>query len=117
MSKYLDFSTGNNYTDEAIENYLMYGFEPGGFLMAVLTNNLFLAASRADHWNKERLSEISLQIYHNMPPLSFGNSEIVKDWLLNKEERRSKYAYRKEKEYTFKVLGGKVREEITDPPF
>ena len=117
MSKYLDFSTGNNYTDEAIENYLIYGYEPGGFLMAVLSNNLFLAAGRADHWNRERLADIVEVLWHNMPPLSFGSTEVVNDWLLNKDNRRSNYAYQKEKEYTFKVLKGTVRETVTGPPF
>lgn len=117
MTRYHDFSTGNNYTDEAIDNYLIYGFEPGGFLMAVITNNLFLAAGRADHWNRERLADIVEVLWHNMPPLSFGSTEIVNDWLLNKDNRRSNYAYQKEKEYTFKVLKGTVRETVTSPPF
>ena len=29
MIRYTDINTGNNYLDEALENYLMYGFQPG----------------------------------------------------------------------------------------
>ncbi len=117
MSKYLDFSTGNNYTDESIENYLMYGYEPGGFVYAVLTNNLFLAASRADHWNRERLADVAKTVFHNMPDGSFGSSQTIADWIKDKDNRRSDYAYRKEKEYTVKVLKGTVREKVSDFPF
>lgn len=115
--KYHDFSTGNNYLDEAIENYLMYGFEPGGFLMAVLCNNLFLAAGRADHWNSQNLADIAKTLFHNMPAGSFGNNQAVTDWIKDKSNRRSDYAYRKEKEYTFRILKGQVYEKVTDPPF
>jgi hypothetical protein len=107
---YLDFSTGNNYLDEAVENYLMYGLEPGGFLTAVLSNNLFLASSRADHWNRQNLADITKMLYHNLPAGSFGDSQTVKDWLSDKDKRRSNYAYAKEKEYTLKALKGQLRE-------
>jgi len=117
MTQYIDFSTGNNWLDEALENYLIYGFEPGGFLTAVLTNNLFLAASRADHHNRERLARIAEAVYHNMPSISFGSPEAVRNWLKDKDARRSEYARRKQKEYTFKVLKGEIGEKVKDYPF
>jgi hypothetical protein len=117
MTQYINFSTGNSYLDEALENYLMYGFEPGGFLTAVLSNNLYLAAGRADSHNRERLTEIALSVYHNMPGISFGSPEAVRNWLKDKDRRRSEYAYRKEKEYTFKVLKGEIGEKVKDYPF
>jgi hypothetical protein len=52
MIRYTDINTGNNLLDEALENYLMHGFMPGGFLTSVLANDLYLAVGRADHWNK-----------------------------------------------------------------
>lgn len=118
MTRYLDFSTGNDLLDQSLENYLMHGIEPGGFLTAVLSNNLWLAASRADHWNQNRLASIVKTIFNNMPEGSLGNPDLVRDWIKDLNGRRSGYAYAKEREYTFKVLKGEVREkQLQDPPF
>lgn len=118
MTKYLDFSTGNNYLDEGIENYLMYGLEPGGFLTAVLARDLFLAASRADHHNSPRLAEIAKTVWHNMPPGTIGSYEVVKAWCADQYGCRTEYAEQKEKEYVWKILKGEVREKsFNDPPF
>jgi hypothetical protein len=53
-----------------------------------------------------------------MPGMSYGSYTAVKDWCKDKDGRRSEYAQRKEKEYTWKVLKGEVRvKELQDPPF
>lgn len=118
MIRYTDINTGNNLLDSGIENYLMYGLEPGGFLTAVLARDLFLAASKADHWNGPRLADIAKIVWHNMPPGSIGNYDMVRDWCNDKDGRRSAYAEQKEKEYTWKVLKGEIRETVVeDPPF
>jgi hypothetical protein len=118
MIRYTDIDTGNNYLDEALENYLMHGFMPGGFLTSVLANDLYLAVGRADHWNKDRLPEIVNEVLFRMPGISYGSYAAVKDWCKDKNGRRSAYATQKEKEYTWKVLKGEVRvKELQDPPF
>lgn len=118
MIRYTDINTGNNYLDESLENYLMYGFEPGGFLTSVLANDLYLAVGRADHWNKDRLPMIVDEVLHKMPSISWGSYQAVKDWCRDKDRRRTDYSERKEKEYTWRVLKGEVREkDISDPPF
>lgn len=90
--KYLEFTTGNNYLDESLENYLMYGLEPGGFLTSVLANDLRLAVGRADHWNKSNLPEIVDAVTYNVPDLAWGSYLRVKDWCSNKDGRRVAYA-------------------------
>jgi hypothetical protein len=118
MTRYMDFTTGNNYLDEGIENYLMYGFEPGGFLSALLTNNLWLASCRADHWNSQNLAQIAKTVFLNMPQGSIGDEKIVINWMNDKDGIRSRYARIKEKEYTFKALKGEIYETVlSDPPF
>ena len=118
MIRYTDVNTGNNYLDEALENYLMHGFEPGGFLTSVLANDLYLAVGRADHWNKKRLPEIVDAVTYCVPDLAWGSYQRVKDWCKDKNGYRSAYAARKEKEYTWRVLKGEVREkQHQDPPF
>lgn len=49
--------------------------------MAVLCNDLQLAASRADHVNRPELANIALWILNEAPYGSFGNREVVDDWL------------------------------------
>ena len=118
MIRYTHINTGNNYLDEALENYLMHGFEPGGFLTSVLANDLRLALGRADFWSKQNLERIVAGVLYNMPDISNGSYQRVKDWCADKDGRRSEYAQRKEKEYTWKVLKGEVRvKELQDPPF
>ncbi len=118
MIRYTDINTGNNYLDEALENYLMHGFEPGGFLTSVLANDLFLAVGRADQWNQDRLYHIVNVVLHKMPNWSWGSYQRVKDWCNDKDGRRSAYADTKQKEYVIKILKGEVGEKVRqDPPF
>lgn len=118
MIRYTDIDTGNNCLDEALENYLMYGFEPGGFLTSVLANDLYLAAGRADVWNSKNLPHIVNEVLFRMPSHSYGSYQTVKDWCKDRDGQRSTYALQKEKEYTWRVLKGEVRaKELQDPPF
>lgn len=114
MIRYTDINTGNDLLDQSLENYLMHGFEPGGFLTAVLANDLQMAVGRADHWNRDRLPEIVSVVVYKMPTISWGSYEAVKDWCKDKDGRRSAYAERKEKEYTWKVLKGEVKGKAYD---
>jgi hypothetical protein len=118
MIRYTDINTGNQWLDESLENYLMYGFEPGGFLTSVLANDLRLAVGRADHWNQDNLARIVKEVTFKMPAFSIGSYAAVKEWCKDKDGRRSHYAAQKEKEYTWRVLKGEVRvKEPQDPPF
>ena len=111
---YHDFKTGNNYLDESLENYLMHGLEPGGFLTSVLANDLFRAVGRADSWNKDRLPRIVMEINRCMPWNSYGNYEYVQDWLADKDGRRSYYVKHMEQQRMLDLLAGKVK--IEDSP-
>ena len=77
---YLSHPVGNNYLDEALDNYLVHGLSPGNFLTAVLANDLERAALRADHWNKQHLADIVIAVVQNCPYNAFGSYDIVKDW-------------------------------------
>jgi hypothetical protein len=121
MTVYLNFSTKNNYLDSTIENYLIYGLDPGSFATALLAGDLFLAAAKADHWNAVNLADIAKILYFNMPAGSIGSYDIVDAWIADKDNCRSVYARRMEKEYTFNVLKGNISTKhasnIFDPPF
>ena len=111
---YHDFNTDNNWLDESLENYLMHGFEPGGFLTAVLANDLVMAVGRADSWNRDRLPEIVSVVVYKMPNLSWGSYEAVKDWCKDKDDRRSHYVKHMEEKRMLDLLSGKVK--IEDSP-
>ena len=118
MIRYTDINTGNDLLDESLENYLMHGFKPGGFLTAVLANDLRLAVGCADYWNKNNLPRITDEVFFKMPALSIGSYDAVKDWCRDKDNRRSEYARYMEKQFTLRSLKGKVEEKNEhDYPF
>lgn len=63
----------NRYTDQKIET--------GGFLRAVLENNLFGAYARADHKNITQIREIVMYINQNLPTICYGSPEKVNKFL------------------------------------
>lgn len=82
MSYEPTFSDGvTDLVEEALQNYWNHGYEPGSFTTSVLCNDLFGAAARADHWNKRNLVAVATYIANNAPYGSYGNPELVKDWL------------------------------------
>ena len=118
MIKYTDINTGFDLIDQSLENYLMYGYQPGGFLTSVLANDLFGAANRADHWNRQRLPVIINEIVYKVPAAAIGSYEAVEAWCRDRDSRRSHYAEQKEKEFTWRSLKGEEHEkEYEDPPF
>jgi len=69
------------YTLAALTRYVEKGFQPGGFLTAVLANDLFGAVGRADAENSQALKAIVEFVYNQMPSNSWGSREAVQDWL------------------------------------
>lgn len=65
------------HTREALQRYVEHGNYPGGFLMAVLTNDLFGAVGRADSTNIKYIKDICMFVYNRMPSNSWGNEDKV----------------------------------------
>ena len=76
-------------TKEAIDRYVQQHLLPGGFLEAVLSNNLMDAVCRADSENLEALVEICKYIYNEIPSKCHGSPEKVKAWVDQSERTRS----------------------------
>lgn len=112
MTRYHDFSTGNNLLDDALENYLMRGYQPGGFLTAVLANDLFMAVNRADYLNKSNLPRIVDEIRHTLPDIAHGSYTAVKKWCDDADGRRSHYARQREITHMWDILEGKTSKKI-----
>lgn len=60
--------------------YVMHGQEPGGFLMAILTNNFTQAVFKADQENLGALDAWARFLYWDIPAHLWGDRKSVLDW-------------------------------------
>ena len=67
-----------------LKRYAKDRIHPGGFLIAVLENNLRKSFGQADKANREALFEIVCHCYNELPSICWGSPEKVKNWLLGK---------------------------------
>jgi hypothetical protein len=73
----------------AIDRYVETGCPLGGFLTAVMENNLMEAMGRADDGNKASLHAICGYVYMEIPGDCHGSQEKVEAWYeKHAEERR-----------------------------
>jgi len=68
-------------TMDTLDLYVTRGIPTGGFLYAVLTNNLFDAVTRADPMNRAALKDICVYVYNDLPQDCWGSPEIVAAWI------------------------------------
>ena len=70
-----------NHTKESLDRYVNHKIMPGGFLQAVLTNDLFGAIGQADRENRAALADICIYIYNELPGNCWGSKDIVWKWV------------------------------------
>jgi len=92
------------HTQEALENYLIQGYQPGGFLTACLTGDLFRAVQSADNANRQMLWCIVLWIMHNAPEGSWGSDQAMQAWIADRNGCRTQYREQCEKAKTWLTL-------------
>lgn len=63
-----------------MQRYIENRIPPGGFLKAVLENNLSAAFGSADHINRERMFDIVGFLYNEAPSGCWGSPEKVRKW-------------------------------------
>lgn len=66
---------------EALNRYVEHHIETGGFLRAVLENDLMQAFGRADLENRRDMFEICSYVYNELPFNCHGSPEKVQAWL------------------------------------
>lgn len=66
---------------ESLNRYAKDRIPPGGFLTAVLENDLMGAIGSADHINRQRLHEICKYVYNELPSSIWGSREKVQNHL------------------------------------
>ena len=68
-------------TKGSLDLYVEKGIPTGGFLRAVLANDLMEAVGRADWQNQKDLHEICDYVYNCMPIPCHGSYENVDNWI------------------------------------
>jgi hypothetical protein len=76
-------------TREALERYVVLGIEPGGFLMAVLSNDLMLSFGRADDENFTAIESICKWLYNEAPRSCYGSYEKVETYINFMRDRKN----------------------------
>ena len=71
-----------------VRAWIELGRLPGGFLVAVMTNDLVAACSRADVINRHRLFDIVDWFWNEAPGGCWGSPEKVDAWRDAHEARR-----------------------------
>lgn len=66
---------------DVMQRYIENRLEPGGFLRAVLENDLVGSVMRADEINLERMYDYCLFLYNEAPSICWGSPEKVQAWL------------------------------------
>jgi hypothetical protein len=66
---------------ETLNRYVEFRCTTGGFLRAVLENNLMESFARADSDNLQTMDEICAYVYNEMPATCHGSPEAVQRWL------------------------------------
>ena len=72
-----------------LQNYLIYGLEPGSFLKSLYSNDLRSAVRYTDSFNEWDWIRAFIEfLEHNAPAESWGNTERVQKWMkLSNEDR------------------------------
>jgi hypothetical protein len=70
---------------DSITRYVNEGVPTGGFLEAVLANDLMEAVGRADSTSLVNLFDICVFIYNEIPVAAHGSRERVAAWLERKQ--------------------------------
>lgn len=76
------------YMHGGIVRYYENGIPPGGFLTAVINNDLQMAVGRADSTNKECLPAYIMWFYNEAPSGTWGYENAVRDYLQKFHDQR-----------------------------
>ena len=80
-----------DYMTEGLTLYIEHGILSGGFLTAVLENDLMKALGLADDTNLEALPAYGAYLYNEAPASCYGSKQKVSNWVILKQtERESK---------------------------
>ena len=80
LNSFAQYSVPQEYADPLF-NYLIYGFNPGSFWTAVLSNDFLNAMARSHPANNiNALKNVGCWIINEMPHKAYGSYEKVDEW-------------------------------------
>jgi len=87
MARYdVDYSKLPEHMREGAQMYVEHGLEPGGFLSAVLSNDLVGAFGKADEINFARMSDWAEWLWNEAPHRCWGSPAKVRQWIDEHEQ-------------------------------
>jgi len=96
------------HTQECLENYYIRGYEPGGFVSAMLARDYHRAITIADQGNRQMFWAIATWIKENSPKGSYGDYATITDWCCNKNQCRTLFVDSAEKKFMWQKLKDKA---------
>lgn len=76
-----DYSMLPEHMQEVARDYVEKGYEPGGFLFAVLSNDLVDAFGRADAINRAAMGAWAVWLLNEAPSTCWGSAERIHRWV------------------------------------
>ena len=70
-----------HHMQDGMKDYIEKGYQPGGFLSALLCNNLRQTFERADSINRERIFSFIQFLYSYAPSDCWGSEEKFDKWV------------------------------------
>jgi|APCry1669188970_1035186.scaffolds.fasta_scaffold101466_1 hypothetical protein len=92
------------HTCETLQNYLIYGWKPGGFCESMLAKDYDRAITIADTANRQRFWAIATWIRECAPDGSWGSYDTIENWCNDVDGLRTKYVIEVEKKFIWKEL-------------
>jgi hypothetical protein len=81
----IDYSLLPEHMREGARLYIEQGVEPGGFMTAVLCNNLVDAFGKADDINTLYMANWVRWFYNECPSNAWGSRDKINNWILGKK--------------------------------
>jgi hypothetical protein len=93
----------------SMQNYFLYGLEPGSFVYTMLCNDLFSAVYCADIASRKSIWGMAKWVVESAPMGSYGSKLLVQQWCQNTHNIRSNWSdaviISWEKQKTWETLG------------
>jgi len=80
MEYHFNGYTINSQMMEGIRRYIEKGLPPGGFLTAIITNDLRGAVEHADYFNINHIPAFVAYFVNEAPGPCYGSKAIMKTW-------------------------------------
>jgi hypothetical protein len=91
-------------TQDSIENYLLRGWAPGGYVESMLAHDYERAFACADTANRQTIWVLQRWIRDDAPPLCHGSYQAIDLWRDDVLGRRTAWIIEQEKRFIWKKL-------------